>query len=118
MKEPYFCPLEFKPDTTTRDCIEGRYLIPHPLIRRYFFEVMVTIIEEHEKVSIKLVCLVSANKAIFRNVTRFLTWDDCEMVRQSFWYPGEEVIQYQKVDYDEIAQGNYYSHLYHSLSVK
>ena len=118
MKEPDFCPLEFKPDADTRDRIEGRYLIPHPLIKRYFFEVLVDITSEHEKVSIKLVCLVSANKAIFRNITRFLTWDDCEMVRGSFWYPGEEVIQIQRVNYDEIQSGNYYSHLLHLLPVK
>ena len=118
MKEIDFLPLEFKPDKDTRDKIEGRYLINHPLIKRYFFEVIVTITESEEKVSIKLVCLVSANKAIFRNVTRFPTWDDCQMVRDSFWYPGEEVIQKQQVNFEEIEEGNYYSHLYHLLPLK
>lgn len=113
MKELDFLPTEYKPDASTRNKKEGRYLMPHPLIKKLFFEMTVEITEEHEKVSVKLIRLVSANKSIFRNVTRYATFEDTESIRECFWYPGEEVIQYQRVDFEEIAQGNYYSHLYH-----
>lgn len=118
MKKISLLPIEYKPDPSTRNKVEGRYLIPHPLIKKYFFEVEVQASVIQENISIKLVCLISVNKAIFRSVPRFCTWDDCQMIRDSFWEQDDAVMQIQGVNFEEMKAGNYYSHLYHMLPVK
>ena len=109
MKNISLLPTEFK--AKDKDKAAGSYLLEHPFIKKYFIAIEVFDEPDQERVSITLVCLVSATKKLFRNVTRYPTFDDLVMVRFCFFNEDEEVIQFVQENQEELARGHFFSNL-------
>ena len=103
MKELSEVPLEFKLEDKTK--LEGKYFILHPWIKDYYLEVNV---KNEENLSLRIIKLMQRSKGIFKNVARYPTYEEVNMIRDAFWHKNETVAQIiEIIDYKE-----FYIHLF------
>lgn len=73
---------------------DGRYAIPHPRIKDYFYNLHFSSDGEWEHLSISIRKVVSRTKRISALVQRTPTWAEMCFLKDAFWRPDQCVIQY------------------------
>jgi len=102
-------PIDFKLKDQNKEIAAGRYMTVHPFIKKYHISMDVYDEPTQERVTLLLICLVSATKKLFRNVNRYPTFDECLMCRNLFF--NEDDVVFQLIQVQEVIEGQFFATL-------
>lgn len=112
-------PLQFKiKDPNPPDHPDGRYTIPHPKIRDYYYFIIFSTGEGWEHLSVSIRCIVSRTKKLSREVDRTPTWAEMCWLKDLFWAEDECVVQYHPPKAVHISNHNYVLHIWKPIEEK
>jgi len=109
MKKTDELPLHFKVQGK-KDDADGIYMIPHPTINEYFYNIVFFTGEGWEHLSVSIRKIVSRVKGTAKQVDRCPTWVEMCFVKNFFWGPEETVVQFHPAMADYVNNHEYVLH--------